>query len=88
MLGMKYKESQGHTLVIHHSATRGVTALLVYEDDIIVTSNDMAGMETLRGYLVKEFDIKELHILKYFLGIKVPHSKQRILISQHKYIIC
>ena len=36
-----YKQRQGdHTLFIKHSAARGVTALLVYVDDIIVTGND------------------------------------------------
>ena len=36
-----YKQSQGdHTLFIKHSATGGVTALLGYVDDIIVTGND------------------------------------------------
>ena len=35
-----YKQSQGdHTLFIKHSAARGVTALLVYVDDIIVSGN-------------------------------------------------
>ena len=34
----RYKQSQGdHTLFIKHSVARGVTALLVYVDDIIVT---------------------------------------------------
>ena len=37
----RYKQSQGeHTLFIKHSAAGGVTALLVYVDDIIVTGND------------------------------------------------
>ncbi|RVW82043.1 Retrovirus-related Pol polyprotein from transposon TNT 1-94 [Vitis vinifera] len=37
----RYKQSQGdHTLFIKHSATGGVTALLGYVDDIIVTGND------------------------------------------------
>ena len=36
-----YEKSQGdHTLFIKHSAAWGVTALLVYVDDIIVTGND------------------------------------------------
>ena len=36
-----YKQSQGdHTLFIKHLASRRVTALLVYVDDIIVTGND------------------------------------------------
>ena len=37
----RYKQSQGdHTLFIKHSAAEGVTALLVYVNDIIVTGND------------------------------------------------
>ena len=36
-----YEQSQGdHTLFIKHSATRGVTALLVYVDNIIMIGND------------------------------------------------
>ena len=36
-----YKQRQGdNTLFIKHSTARGVTALLVYVDDIIVTGND------------------------------------------------
>ena len=81
-----YKQSQGdHTLFIKHSAT-GVTALLVYVDDIIVTGNDERGRHELRQRLVKEFEIKELGRLKYFLGIEVAHSTQGIFISQQKYV--
>ena len=50
-------------------------ALLVYVDDIIVTEDNMEGMEKLKSCLVKEFEIKELERLKYFLGIEVAYSK-------------
>lgn len=53
----------------------GVTALLVYLDDIIVTGNDEKEKAALRQYLAKHFEIKELGKLKYFLGIEVAHSK-------------
>ncbi|CAA6661654.1 unnamed protein product [Spirodela intermedia] len=36
--------------------------------------------------LAKEFDIKTLGRLKYFLGIEVTHSSEVIFISQRKYI--
>ena len=38
MTTMGYKQSQAdHTLFVKHSASRGVTTLLVYVDDIVVT---------------------------------------------------
>lgn len=41
MIGLAFKQSQGdHTLFIKHSETGGVTFLLVYVDDIIVTGDD------------------------------------------------
>ena len=78
MLSMEYKQSQGnHTLFVHHSATGGMTALLVYVDDIIVIDNDMEDMEFLRGCLVKEFEIKELIL-----------SKESLYLNKNTYLIC
>ncbi|RVX18952.1 Retrovirus-related Pol polyprotein from transposon RE1 [Vitis vinifera] len=70
-----YKQSQGdHTLIIKHSASEGVTALLFYVDDIIVTENDKREKHELKQRLATEFEIKELGKLKYFLGIEVAYS--------------
>jgi hypothetical protein len=87
MIALGYRQSQGdHSLFIRHSKSGGVTVLLVYVDDMIVTGNDTLEMHNLKLHLLKEFDIKELGRLKYFLGIEVAHSKQGIFISQHKYV--
>ena len=41
MKALGYKQCQGHhTLFIIHSTSRGVTILLVYVDDIVVTGDD------------------------------------------------
>ncbi|XP_059630211.1 uncharacterized mitochondrial protein AtMg00810-like [Cornus florida] len=83
-----YKQSQGdHTLFIKHSSSGGVTVLIVYVDDIIVTGNDQAERETLKAKLATEFEIKDLGKLKYFLGIEVARSKEGIFVSQQKYVI-
>ena len=63
----------------------GVTTLLVYVD-IIVTGNDEKEKEALKQCLIREFEIKELRRLKYFLGIEVAYSRQGIFISQGKYV--
>ena len=73
-------------LFIKHSDSRGVIALLVYVDNIIVTRNDEKERQTLRQCLTKEFEIKELGKLRCFLGIEVAHSKQGILISRQNYV--
>ncbi|RVW66512.1 Retrovirus-related Pol polyprotein from transposon RE1 [Vitis vinifera] len=86
MITMGYRQSQGdHTLFIKHSSSGKLTALLVYVDDIIVTGNDEE-RQVLNQCLAKEFEIKALGRLKYFLGIEVAHSKQGIFISQQKYV--
>ena len=55
-----YKQSKGdHTLFIKHSAARGVNALLVYVDDIIVTGNDEREKHDVKQRLTKEFEIKD-----------------------------
>ena len=82
-----YKQSQGdHTLFIKHSTAGGVTALLVYVDNIIVTGNDEREKHDVKQRLAKEFEIKGQGKLKYFLGIEVAYSTQGIFISQQKYV--
>ena len=49
--------------------------------------NDEKEKQDLKQCLIKEFEIKELGRLKYFLGIEVSYSRQRIFISQQKYVI-
>lgn len=63
-----------------------VTILLAYVDDIIVTENDEIEKRDLGDCLACEFDIKELGKLKYLLGIEVAYFKQRIFISQRKFV--
>ena len=47
-----------------------MTALLVYVDNIIVTGKDMDEQQDLRSKLAQNFEIKNLGLLKYFLGIE------------------
>ena len=54
-----YKQSQGdHTLFIKHLIVGGVTALLVYVDDIIVIENDEREKHEVKQRLATEFEIK------------------------------
>ncbi|VVA39701.1 PREDICTED: Retrovirus-related Pol poly from transposon, partial [Prunus dulcis] len=55
--------------------------------DIIMTGDDIKEINKLKIHLAKEFDIKDLGTLRYFLGIEVAHSKEGIFVSQRKYVL-
>ncbi|KAJ0603580.1 putative RNA-directed DNA polymerase [Helianthus annuus] len=63
-----------------------VTCLIIYVDNMIITGNDEEEMTRLKMNLFKEFEMKDLGRLKYFLGIEVLRSRQGIFICQKKYV--
>ena len=88
MIELKYHQARGdHTLFIKHGSTRNVTILLVYLDDILITGGDCEEIQRLTKALSRQFEMKDLGQLKYFLGIEVAYSKDGIALSQHKYIL-
>lgn len=54
---------------------KNFTALLIYINDIIVSENNTYNISELKNKMDKEFKIKDLENLKYFLGIEVARSK-------------
>ena len=64
-----------------------ITLLIVYVDDMIVIDSNSTKIEKLWSYLAKEFEMKGLGALKYFVGIEVFWSKQGLFLSQRKYTL-
>jgi hypothetical protein len=60
-------------------------ALLVYVDDIIVTGNCSSSIESLKSFLHKQFQIKDLSCLRYFLDLKVARSSTYSSLSEKVY---
>lgn len=69
------------------SQGKSFTTLLIYVDDIIVAKNDKRIIDELKDRMNSEFQIKDLGIIKYVLGIKVARSKKGIHICQRKYTL-
>ena len=63
------------------------TILLVYVDDIILTGNNMAKIQTMITLLDREFKIKDLGDLKFFLGLEIARTSKGIHLCQRKYTL-
>ena len=61
--------------------------LLVYVDDIILTRNSIDAIHHITTLLDQTFKIKDLGILKFFLGLKVARSSRGIHLCQRKYTL-
>ena len=59
--------------------------LLLYVDDMIITDDDLNGIQELKDFLSQQFEIKDLGHLSYFLGLEITHSTNRLYITQVKY---
>ena len=57
--------------------------VFIYVDDMIYTGNLM--LEDFRTVMKKEFEMNDLGLIKYFLGLEVTQTDKGIFICQHKY---
>ena len=60
--------------------------VLIYVDDILVTSSNTVLIENVIKQLGSEFALKDLGDFSYFLGLEVTPSVEGFHLSQTKYI--
>ncbi|GKV52960.1 hypothetical protein SLEP1_g59510 [Rubroshorea leprosula] len=70
---------------LNHLPNKGMVLLLLYVDDIIITGDDVVGIEELKQSLSQKFELKDLGVLSYFLGLEFTSSNDGCLLSQVKY---
>ena len=60
--------------------------LLLYVDDLFPTENGKQ-IEEWKKNLNEEFEMKELGLMHYFLGLEVWQSSEEIFLNQGKYAV-
>ena len=64
---------------------KGTILLLLYVDDMIITGDNLNGIQELKDFLSQQFEMKDLGHLSYFLGLEITHSTNGLYITQAKY---
>ena len=73
------------TALFLRRSSHGITILLLYVDDMIITGDDMQGVQDLKHFLGRQFEMKDLGPLNYFLGLEVSSSADGYYLTQAKY---
>lgn len=74
------------TLFIHSRSNEKNFIVYLYVDDFIYTGNDHPMFEDFKQSMMKEFEMSDLGMMHYFLGLEVSQSNKGTFISQTKYV--
>ena len=76
-----------HTLFLKSLNDGHFLAVLVYVDDIIVSGSSASHSWQLIHDLSQQFKLRDLGVLKYFLGLEIARTSQSISLCQRKYAL-
>ena len=80
-----YTASQYDSALFLRHTDKGTILLLLYMDDMIITGDDLSGIQELKDFLSQQFEMKDLGHLSHFLGLEITHSTDILYITQAKY---
>nr|XP_019707515.1 uncharacterized protein LOC109506121 [Elaeis guineensis] len=86
LLGLGFVASKTDSSLFILRTNSHVLYVLIYVDDILVTSNDSSQVSLLLRQFATEFSIKDLGDLHFFLGIEAVQNFTGLLLSQTRYI--
>ena len=69
------------SLFVYHSP-HGVIYLFLYVDDMVITRSNSSMLSSLIDRLAKEFSLKDLGDLHYFLGIEVVRNDKGLFLAK------
>lgn len=87
----KYFKENGFTRCIHEYALyvkkehEDLLFFYVYVDDLIVIGNNQMMFDGFKKAMAQEFEMSDMGLMSYYLGIEVKQMKDGIVISQEAY---
>lgn len=86
LIQLGFNRSQSEA-TLYVKITDGETLIVsIYVDDMLVTGSNIELIQKFKGEMEKVFEMTDLGVMKYFLGMEVLQSGAGIFICQQKYI--
>ena len=82
-LHLKFSQSASDPSMFLHRSSNGITVLLVYVDDIIISGTDSNMIKYLQTSVHESFHMKDLGPLTFILGLEVHQSEKGLILDQH-----
>ena len=83
-----FEQNVDEPCVYKHFKDEKVAFLVLYVDDILLIRNDIGVLTSIKVWLAKQFDMKDLGKANFFLGIQLFRDRKNrmIVLSQSSYI--
>jgi hypothetical protein len=72
-------------LYVKHQGDFHLLIVSLYVDDLILTASSTKTIEEFKKYIVNKYEMSDMGLLHYFLGIEVYQDKEEVFISQKMY---
>eukprot|EP00253_Pinus_taeda_P016592 PITA_16592 len=79
-----FTKSEADANLYHIVVGDKILIIVLYVDDLIVT-NDNQLIKPCKEDLAKEFEVKDMGLMHYFLGMEVWHRDEELFVSQGRY---
>jgi hypothetical protein len=79
-----YSISSYDSALFLHLTHKGTILLLLYVDDMIITNDDLSGIQELKDFLSQNFETKDLGNLSYFSGLEITSFDDGFYLTQAK----
>ena len=82
--GLGFTKSEVDANLYQNVVEGKLLIIVIYVDDLILTGDEHL-IHSCKANLAKEFEMKDLGLLHYFLGLEIWQRERELFVSQGKY---
>eukprot|EP00253_Pinus_taeda_P029907 PITA_29907 len=86
LLENEFDKCEGEPTVYIKEKDGKILIVVLYVDDVIFSGNHDYLIENFKLIMKEEFEMNDMGLLRYFLGIEIDQNKNGIFISQARYV--